>query len=52
MLLSDYALRCLAASEDRGGRERYEAIAAALRELGFQLTRQGIRRGRRRWTGC
>ena len=25
--------------------DRYDAIAAALRELGFQLTRQGIRRG-------
>ena len=45
VLLSDYALRCLAASEDHAAASRYEAIAAALRELGFQLTRQGIRRG-------
>jgi superfamily II DNA or RNA helicase len=45
VLLSDYALRCLASSEDHAAASRYEAIAAALRELGFQLTRQGIRRG-------
>ena len=46
VLLEDYALRCLAPSETRARRgERYDAIAAALRELGFQLTRQGIRRG-------
>ncbi|HEY6891693.1 MAG TPA: DEAD/DEAH box helicase family protein, partial [Solirubrobacter sp.] len=45
VLLEDYALRCLASSETRGAGERYDAIAAALRELGFQLTRKGIRRG-------
>ena len=37
VLLSDYALRCLAGSEDPAAARRYEAIAAALRELGFQL---------------
>src|ERR1700754_2289373 len=41
VLLEDYALRCLASSETRGAGERYDAIAAALRELGFQLTRKG-----------
>ena len=45
VLLEDYALRCLASSETRGAGERYDAISAALRELGFQLTRKGIRRG-------
>ena len=45
VLLEDYALRCLASSETREAGERYDAIAAALRELGFQLTRKGIRRG-------
>ena len=46
VLLDDYALRCLASSETRRAGERYDAIAAALRELGFQLTRKGIVRGR------
>ena len=45
VLLEDYALRCLAPSEAREAAERYAAVAAALRELGFQLTRRGIRRG-------
>ena len=46
MLLEDYALRCLAPAAARARRRRrYDAIAAALRELGFQLTRKGIRRG-------
>ena len=45
VLLEDYALRCLATTETRGAGERYDAISAALRELGFQLTRKGIRRG-------
>jgi superfamily II DNA or RNA helicase len=43
VLLEDYALRCLHASAEGGA--RYEAVAAALGELGFRLTRQGIRRG-------
>src|SRR4051794_9461928 len=45
VLLDDYALRCLAPSSARRAADRYAAIAAALRELGFNLTRQGIRRG-------
>jgi superfamily II DNA or RNA helicase len=45
VLLEDYALRCLAPNGNRRAADRYEAVAAALRELGFQLTRQGIRRG-------
>ena len=46
VLLEDYALRCLAPpSAARRPPTRYDAIAAALRELGFQLTRKGIRRG-------
>jgi superfamily II DNA or RNA helicase len=45
VLLEDYAQRCLAPSSAREAGERYDAISAALRELGFQLTRKGIRRG-------
>jgi superfamily II DNA or RNA helicase len=45
VLLEDYALKCLAPSSEREAGERYDAISAALRELGFQLTRKGIRRG-------
>ena len=45
VLLEDYALRCLAPQGSREASARYDAIASALRELGFQLTRQGVRRG-------
>jgi Type III restriction enzyme, res subunit len=45
VLLEDYALRCLHPSSSGEAAERYEAVAAALAELGFRLTRQGIRRG-------
>ncbi len=45
VLLEDYALRCLAPLGLASAADRYDAIAAALRELGFQLTRKGIRRG-------
>jgi hypothetical protein len=45
VLLEDYALRCLAPQGSSAASARYDAIAAALRELGFQLTRRGIRRG-------
>ena len=45
VLLEDYALRCLGAQSEPGAAARYDAIAAALRELGLTLTRQGIRRG-------
>jgi superfamily II DNA or RNA helicase len=45
VLLEDYALHCLAADPSQAADERYAGIAAALRSLGFTLTRQGIRRG-------
>jgi superfamily II DNA or RNA helicase len=45
VLLEDYALHCLAADPSPAASARYEWIAAALRDLGFSLTRQGIRRG-------
>jgi superfamily II DNA or RNA helicase len=45
VLLEDYALRCLRAEASDEAARRYDAVAAALRDLGFQLTRQGIRRG-------
>ena len=45
VLLEDYALHCLAGDSGPAAASRYEAIAAALRSLGFTLTRQGIRRG-------
>jgi superfamily II DNA or RNA helicase len=45
VLLEDYALRCLHPSAERAAGDRYAAVAAALGELGFRLTRQGIRRG-------
>jgi hypothetical protein len=44
-LLEDYALRCLAPQNAGKAADQYAAISAALRELGFQLTRKGIRRG-------
>jgi superfamily II DNA or RNA helicase len=45
VLLEDYALRCLAADSSPEAASRYQAVATALRDLGFNLTRQGIRRG-------
>jgi superfamily II DNA or RNA helicase len=45
VLLEDYALRCLHASPEPAAADRYAAVAAALAELGFKLTRRGIRRG-------
>jgi hypothetical protein len=46
VLLEDYALRCLSADPSPAAAGRLDAIGAALRDLGFSLTRQGIRRGR------
>jgi superfamily II DNA or RNA helicase len=46
VLLEDYALRCLRADPSPAAAARLDAIGAALRDLGFSLTRQGIRRGR------
>jgi superfamily II DNA or RNA helicase len=45
VLLEDYALRCLRAHPSPEGARRYDEIGVALRDLGFTLTRQGIRRG-------
>ena len=45
VLLEDYALRCLAPQSSGKAADRYDAIGAALRDLGFKLTRKGIRRG-------
>lgn len=45
VLLEDYALRCLRPDPTAQAAERHAAVAAALRDLGYNLTRQGIRRG-------
>ena len=45
VLLEDWVLRCLDGDASSAAAERREAVAAALRDLGFQLTRTGIRRG-------
>ena len=45
VLLEDWALRCLGADPSPASAQRYDAVAAALRDLGFTLTRRGIRRG-------
>jgi hypothetical protein len=45
VLLEDYSLRCLRADPSPEAAARDAQIAAALRDLGFNLTRQGIRRG-------
>ena len=45
VLLEDYALRCLHTSPAPEAADRYAAVGAALAELGFKLTRRGIRRG-------
>ena len=42
-LLEDYAVRCLAGADSPEATDRYEEIAGALRELGFELTPDGIR---------
>jgi hypothetical protein len=44
VLLEDWALGCLAADASPAAARRHEAVAAALRDLGYLLTRQGIRR--------
>ncbi|MEQ8834508.1 MAG: DEAD/DEAH box helicase family protein [Miltoncostaeaceae bacterium] len=44
-LLQDYVLRCLRTHPSPEAAARDAAIAAALRDLGYTLTRQGIRRG-------
>jgi hypothetical protein len=44
VLLEDWALGCLAADVSPAAAERHQTVAAALRDLGYLLTRQGIRR--------
>ncbi|HEV2814911.1 MAG TPA: DEAD/DEAH box helicase family protein, partial [Solirubrobacteraceae bacterium] len=44
VLLEDYALRCLRADGDAEAVRRLESLQVALRDLGFTLTRQGVRR--------
>ena len=45
VLLEDWVLRSLDTQADPQAAAMREAVAAALRDLGFQLTRTGIRRG-------
>ena len=45
VILEDYALKRLSPDPSPEAAATYEAVAAALRDLGFNLTRQGIRRG-------
>jgi hypothetical protein len=44
VLLEDWVLRCLDGQAAPEAAARREAVAAALRDLGYQLTRTGIRR--------
>ncbi len=44
VLLEDWVLRCLDGEAAPEAAARREAVAAALRDLGYQLTRTGIRR--------
>ncbi len=44
VLLDDYALRCLRADASAEAARRLDALQVALRDLGFTVTRQGIRR--------
>ncbi|MDX6679724.1 MAG: hypothetical protein QOE31_3776 [Solirubrobacteraceae bacterium] len=44
VLLEDYALRCLGADASAEAQERLAALQVALGDLGFALTRRGIRR--------
>ncbi len=44
VLLEDYALRCLRADASDEAQRRLDALQVALGDLGFAVTRQGIRR--------
>jgi superfamily II DNA or RNA helicase len=46
VLLEDYVLGRLHSDPSEAAAARAQAISAALRDLGFQLTRRGLRRGR------
>ena len=45
-------MRHLAPQDSAEARDRYDEIAAALRELGFELTSKGVRAAGRTPTGC
>ena len=45
VLIGDYAVGCLRASPGEAADRRFEELRVALRDLGFTLTRQGVRRG-------
>ena len=45
VLISDYALGCLRAHPGEAAEQRFTELQVALRDLGFVLTRQGVRRG-------
>ena len=45
VLISDYALGCLRAHPGEAAEQRFSELQVALRDLGFVLTRQGVRRG-------
>ncbi|MEZ5079623.1 MAG: DEAD/DEAH box helicase family protein [Thermoleophilia bacterium] len=46
VLIEDYVLRCLDPQPEEAVGRRREAIVAALAELGYTMTRRGVRRGR------
>jgi hypothetical protein len=45
VLLGDYAVGCLRAHPGEAAERRFAELQTALRDLGFVLTRQGVRRG-------
>ena len=45
VLLGDYAVGCLRAHPGAPAERRFEELGVGLRDLGFQLTRTGVRRG-------
>jgi superfamily II DNA or RNA helicase len=45
VLISDYALGCLRAHSREAAEHRFTDLQVALQDLGFVLTRQGVRRG-------
>jgi superfamily II DNA or RNA helicase len=45
VLIGDYAVGCLRASPGDAADRRFDQLRTALRDLGFNLTRQGVRRG-------
>ena len=45
VLLGDYAVGCLRGRGDGAAERRFDELGVGLRDLGFQLTRSGVRRG-------